>query len=342
MLVALFPDWKGASKALTVAALSFVLASLQPFLLLPAGLALSVWILLQLRQGDGRRARESFPGLVAAALGAAPWAMYYFWVTSRQPQLANWAAQNQTPTPAPWDIALALGLPGLLAGIGMVVLLRRWRAEGTLRGTDNNLLILCLWALLTAVLIYLPFALQRRMMGGWFFPLAGLAAPVLGNWIQAGRSPSLRLASAFALLVPSNLVVLAALSHGVLIHDPSLFLSQDESRALDFLEAKANTQSLVLASPEMGGFIPGRTGMKVLYGHPFETPDAKQSLQTVESFFSEMSAANQEDFLRQQGIDYVLFGPRERALGTLRATGLTAVFQSPTVVIYRTNSAAGS
>jgi hypothetical protein len=337
MLIALFPDWQGAGKVFTVAALGFVLAPLQPFLLLPAGLALTVWTLVQLQLGKAKQARQSFLGLLAAALGTAPWAAYYLWATSHVPQLANWAAQNQTPTPALWNIALTVGLPGLLAAIGIFSLLRRWRTEGVLSGPDNNLLILSLWAVLTAVLIYLPFALQRRLMGGWFFPLVGLGAPVLANWSQSGRWASLRLAGAFALLLPSNLVVLSAISHGVISHDPSLFLTQDESRALEFLEGKASPQAVVLAAPEMGTFVPGRTGMKVLYGHPFETPDATRMRQMVESFFAQMSQADQEAFLRQQGIDYIFYGTRERKLGALRVTGLTAVFQSPTVVIYETH-----
>lgn len=341
MLVALFPEWRGLGKAVTIAALSFALASLQPFLILPAGLALAVWSLLRFQFGDTSRARESSLGLTAAALGAAPWASYYVWATTRQPQLAIWAAQNQTPTPAPWDVALALGLPGLLAGIGIVALLRRWRADGALQETDSNLLILSLWAILTAFLIYLPFALQRRLMGGWFFPLAGLAAPVLAGWTRSGRFPSLRLTGAFALLIPSNLIVLAALSHGVIAHDSSIYLTRDESQALDFLESRANVQAVVLASPEMGSFIPGRTGMKVLYGHPFETPDSTEMRQDVEAFFTRMSEDDQGAFLREQRIDYIFYGPRERKLGPLLASGLTGVFSSQSVTIYATHLQAG-
>jgi hypothetical protein len=336
MLVALFPQWRGLAKALTIAVLSFALASLEPFLIVPAGLALAVWCLLQFRFGHTANAWEASQGLIAAALGAAPWAVYYLWVTRHQPQLAIWAAQNLTPTPAPWDVALALGLPGLLAVIGIVALLRRWKARAGLQGTDSNLLLLGLWAVLSIFLIYLPFALQRRLMGGWFFPLAGLAAPVLAGWIRSGRFPSLRLSTAFALMIPSNLVVLAAMSHGVIAHDPSLYLTRDESHALAFLESRLNPQAVVLASPEMGSFIPGQTGMKVLYGHPFETPDAARMRQQVDAFFANMSQADQEAFLQEQKINYIFFGPRERKLGSLLPSGLTTVFRSPTVTIFTT------
>ena len=71
--------------------------------------------------------------------------------------------------------------------------------------------------------------------------------------------------------------------------------------------------AVVLASPLMGLFIPAWSDQRVVFGHPHETLDAAMREHEVEQFFSG-TLPDAEAFLRP--VDYILAGPRERALGT--------------------------
>ena len=73
-------------------------------------------------------------------------------------------------------------------------------------------------------------------------------------------------------------------------------------------------ESVVIAAPETGLFLPGWAGVRVLYGHPFETLDAENMKATVEQFLS--GSVHRADVIRGYGVDFIFFGPRERKRGT--------------------------
>jgi hypothetical protein len=85
----------------------------------------------------------------------------------------------------------------------------------------------------------------------------------------------------------------------------------------------------------MGGFIPAFAGQRVVYGHPYETVDAKAREQQVEGFFA--GTLDQSQLLRDHAVAYVIVGPRERKLGMRGTLPLPAeeVFSSGDVVVYR-------
>ena len=87
----------------------------------------------------------------------------------------------------------------------------------------------------------------------------------------------------------------------------------------------------------MGGFIPGHSGRRVIYGHPFETVNAAAEEQAVRQFFetAAVSPAAAQQFLAQREVEYVFYGPREQALGALPALdGLREVYQAQGVSIF--------
>ncbi len=86
-----------------------------------------------------------------------------------------------------------------------------------------------------------------------------------------------------------------------------------------------------------GLLIPAYTGLRVIYGHPFETVDASQQEQAVMDIYSgKMDAAAAEAFLESTGRStFVFYGPRERSKGALPHTSrLTPVFHQGNVTIY--------
>jgi hypothetical protein len=116
--------------------------------------------------------------------------------------------------------------------------------------------------------------------------------------------------------IPSNLIVVAAGLGAVARAEPLLVQSVDESCALAWLAKNANPGSLVLAGETAGNRIPAFANVRVVYGHPFETPDASEELAQVESLFaSTTDLAKALPLLESRGVDFVYFGPEERALG---------------------------
>ncbi len=316
--------------------LATALAVLQPFALIPIGIAAGVWA-LWMRWRAGRFPEGSVIGLGLIGLAAVPWLAYDLLLTRTHPQLAIWAAQNLTPTPPIWDVALSSGLLGVLAVVAVA-----WRGirPGSVEvASPESQSFFVVWAVSGALLLYAPLALQRRLMMGWFFPLAGLAVPLLAYWIGQARRPGMRIAVSFALLVPSNVLILAALAGGIMRREPALFLTRDEAAALAYLSEASPASPVVLASPELGAFIPGFSGARVVYGHPMETPDAAEAERAVIEFYTAKGGATQEEFLQHYDVDFVVLGPRERALGGALHLSLTPAFHEGEVTVYSTAGA---
>jgi hypothetical protein len=311
------------------------LAILQPFALIPLAIAAGLWAAWA-RWRQSRFPDGSLVSLALLAAAASPWLAYDLFLTRTHPQLASWAAQNLTPTPPVWDVALSAGLVGMLALVATLrFILRRPIAETAVPAHQPFLIA---WAVVNGVLLYAPLALQRRLMMGWFFPLTALAVPLLAQWIWKASHPWTRIVAAFALLIPSHLMLMVALAGGVLRHEPVLYLTRDEAAGLAFIAHTGTSHPLVVTSPEMSMFLPGWSGARVIYGHPMETPWAAEAERSLIAFFTSSSAEEQQAFLKRNKVDYVLFGPRERALGGALRLPLSEVFASGDVTIF---SAAG-
>jgi len=313
LLAALFlmvaePSVKGLAARhlalITITSLALIL--LQPFCALTVAGVLGVYLVAL----GWQQRRIPWPELARTALtGVAvlPVVAYDVWALTKNPVLAVWTAQNQTPSPPLWDYALSYGLIGLLALLGTAVALRRRsRAD----------LLLLAWAWTTVALVYLPVGLQRRLTLGWHLPLAVLAA--FGLTAIPSPEPLRRLvrAAAIALSSLTNLLVIIVALAGVWQHDPYLYVSQDEMTAFQWLTRHTQPADIVLAAPRTALFIPVYAGNRVWYGHPFETIGAAQKRAQVEAFFArEMDIPTRLRFLTEAGVRFVFYGPAEQGLG---------------------------
>lgn len=238
-------------------------------------------------------------------IGGGPLLLYQYWVINRHPVLAGWNAQNITPAPALWDLFLAL-CPALIFAF--------WGIRAAWREKKNPFMrLLLVWLGVGLVMIYFPLSLQRRLMTGLFIPVAILA--VIGvdelcrqNWVKLNR---LRLVLLLTSLF-TNMLVLSAGIFGLLSRSSLLYLTRQEQDALVWLETIAIPDAIILASPEMGLYIPAYSEKRVLYGHPFETVDANLEMENLERFFGmQEDSIWREEFLSERKIRYIFFGPRE-------------------------------
>jgi len=315
--------------AAALAASAVGLGAIQPFGLAPlcGGLA-GAWLMQALRRrpATSQRARglaRQAVATITAALLALPYPLYTLGAMHADPILAAWTAQNLTPSPSLLDWLLGLGLLAPLAVGGGLAAIRRGSAgDGLLLG----------WVGATAVGLALPLDLVRRLSLGLAVAVGLLAG--LG-WLRLTRRwrPPIRRLGAFALATLTALTPLFLLILGgsaALTEHPLLYLGNGEWAALAWLREHAPPDTVVLCAPETGLFVPAWAGQRVVYGHPFETIDAATRQLQVEQFWS---GERDESWLEQLGVGYIIYGPRERALGPppqgepLFSAGDAAIYQ---------------
>ncbi|MGC9334116.1 MAG: hypothetical protein ACP5JJ_08215 [Anaerolineae bacterium] len=304
-----------------------LLAVIQPFAVPIVLVVLGVYLgLVTLRDRRPPWGQWALAG--SAALGAAPVMLYDLYVYQSNPALAAWSAQNVTASLPPWDFALGYGLVLLLAIPGAAVALRRRRPAD---------LFLLAWVGSVAVLLYVPFALQRRFITGFHIPLVLLA--ILG--IEQVVWP--RLAARHRPLVTGLLVGFTALTNlfvplvavaGVAQGDNPLLMSRDEAAAYAWLAENTAWTDTVLAPVASGQFVPAWAGNRVVWGHPFETIDAERKQAEVNRFYeSDASADTRRALLERYGIQYVLvLSPELDA--SLTSIGLTTQWSQGDATLY--------
>ena len=296
------------------------LALLSPFGVVLTGLILAFWFVWvftadvlpseiawwHVRRFPVEARQVLFRGL-AVLLGGAPYAAYTYWVTHRDPILAQWTAQNYTPLPLWWNMLFALLPWGALA-------LGAWQRAHPARRAMAG------WVIAALVLALMPTALQRRFLMGVYVPLVGLAVFAWRRWLT-GRWGKV----AWALTLPS-VVIFLFLPVGVgtqaLQEQRSslsvLFLTRGEADAMTWLRENTRPDAVILAAPDTGAIIPAWSGRRVLYGHPMETLEAPRYRELTGDFFRRcFEGAQAAAFLHREGVDYIFLGPRERALGGL-------------------------
>ncbi len=333
--------------------LFIVLAALALSLISPFGVIIALiisgsWVLLDSRQVISGRPHfiANFWQLIRAApflwilIGGMPLSIYDFWIARVDPLLAGWNLQNITSAPALWDTLVSLSPAILFALVGAWVAHRKPN-----QGIPSGYRLLVVWAISGLFLLYAPFELQRRFMMGLYIPLVGLAVIGLASLAERiQKRMSFLFLLVFLLSLPTNLLVLLAAQRGAQTHDPQIYLTRGERLALTWIEENTAPADLILASPQMGLFIPAYTGRRVIYGHPFETVNAEVNKELVSQWFGGDGSSNSSvafaqkshDFLYRQQVDYIFLGPREQALGGLPdGISLTEVYNADHVWIFK-------
>jgi hypothetical protein len=313
------------SRLLAVAGLGLLLSIVQPFAVPIVIVVLGVYLTLLAWHGRFLPRREILIA-GAAVVGGAPFMLYDWTVYRTNPALAAWSAQNLTPSLPPWNYALGYGLVLLLALGGTGIALRR---------RDAASIFLLAWVASVLVLLYVPFALQRRFITGLHVPLTLLAAIALEQILWP------RLRSQRQMLVTGLLIGFTALTNafvplvavaGVAQGQAPLVMTHSEAAAWAWLHANTTWTDTVLAPPEVGQFIPAWAGNRVVYGHPFETIDAETKQAEVADFYSPAATtAERSALLDRYQVRYVWIPVADPAW---TPADLAAVWSSEEGVLY--------
>jgi len=324
-------------KAIAVLLASFFLSVISPFgvilvLIIQGGVLLFQFTLDDMRARFTLK-RDEILLVGLTLIGGSPLLVYDYWIAQTDPVIADWNAQNLTPSPALWDLIISLSPAFILAVIGGWLLIKKQ----SMGKVSQPLFVFLVWTIMGLGLVYFPFDLQRRFMMGLYIPFAALAAKTLDYIFTTAKAYKFGVTLLFVLAVPTNLVVLMASIYGINNRLPEIFLTQNEREAINWIVANSDDDALILSSPEMGAYIPAFTGRRVIYGHPFETINADEEGAAVLRFFrADFQPDQVSAFLRDRQINFIFYGPREQGLGeSPLVLDFATVFSSGNVIIYQ-------
>jgi len=312
---------------------SLALGLIHPYALLLADLLpVLYWVVEWMR--TRRVAWRGLATALAMGVAQAPLLAYDLWVFYTQPIFAGWSAQNVTLSP-PLPVYLwGYGALLVLGFIGVV----SWRRAGN-RGITFPLL----WVALVAVLVHLPWNLQRRFLEGVHIPLGllagvGLSEGLLPHWRRV-RWRRFLVALVVALLAMSNLYLTAGLTLAAANQAQELFWPTDLLAGVDWLGENGAWDETVLAGLKNGNLIAARIGRRVVLGHWMETVDYEGKREAVARFYAaETSDSERLDLLEKWEVAYVFHAVEERTLGDFDPAAvpwLEPTFRQGKVTVYR-------
>jgi hypothetical protein len=277
--------------------------------------------------------RPAWRMLIAQALPFAatlPLLAYNAWILFRDPTIAEWARQWRHQAPGPLSLALSLGVPLVLAIIGMRI---AWRRR------NRALALMLVWPPLVIALLYLPNLanIQRRLLDALYVPLGILAAVGLQALVvrfKPARARRIRAVLMTACCFSSMIVLAIALRFASGAFSEA-YVSDDAWQAMQWLSSHHQPSDRALSSPGAGQLLPAWAGVNVYVGHYSETLDYFQKIRNVAAALQ--PGANLEGFLQANGISLIYWGPDEAQTGfhPEDQVYLRAIFHDDTVTIYR-------
>ncbi len=327
LLLSILRNSEGKPKILAVSIVflfSLILAIIFPFGIVVGGIILlsrTVWEVI-------RKQYSAIPFMAAFGIGGAPYVLYQYLITQNNPALFQWNLQNLTPAPAIWDLFLSFSPALILALIGIWSVIKKRQAF--------QFRTCLIWLIGSVILIYLPFNLQRRFIFGLYIPTVILAVYALNQMLKNAKAHKLINNICGAASVLTNILILLIAFSGIVGKSDQYYTTKGEYEAFHWISDNTTKETIILASPGSGLLIPAQTGRRVIYGHPFETIDAVEKEQMLTDFWGGQFTNHEEiDFITENDISYVFYGPREEELGKPELlTSLEIAYQNDEVTIY--------
>jgi hypothetical protein len=114
--------------------------------------------------------------------------------------------------------------------------------------------------------------------------------------------------------------------------DPTIFMTRDAWAAISYVRDHAEERAVVLAPPVTSLFVIASAPLRVVAGHPAETPRAEATFRAVEDFYREGAALPPELLQR---VDYILTGrPAAGVRGPRLPQGFEEIFHSGRVGVH--------
>lgn len=242
-------------------------------------------------------------------------------------------------TPAPPGLFVLFGLPLFLALIGLAGWLRA-------KAWSDERLFTAGWLGIGFLLLYIPTDFQIHMLNSWQIPMMILSASAIHDVLAPRLQPRLGVKAgqvlallALAAVLPTNLYLWTWRFVELNRQAYPYYLETDYVKAMDWLSQNSQPDDVVLSSLTTGQYLPAMTGATAFLGHWANTVNFYDKEQRVTHFFDPAAGdAQRAQTASAFGVDYILYGPAERALGTYSPGGLNwlaPVYTSEQVTLYQ-------
>lgn len=252
---------------------------------------------------------------------ALPVVIYYLLLMRSNPFFMEWLIQRSGYLPSPINVMIGLGGVLIIAIPAIFRAIRRFESDG-----DRYMIV---WLAVALIGVYLPIAIHAFFLIGVMIPIAYFATRAIEDvWLKyiPRRRRILVLIVSLPFLIMSNMFALAlpiiSLNDEPAIHSAGTVLSSDYRVTLEWLNPRVSGRHVILASPEVGAWIPLWLGSRTVYGHPTETMQAQTKLREVHSWYAMNTredcsnlVAGEVGFERRYSVNYVIYGPLEKRLG---------------------------
>lgn len=323
-------SWRGK----IMAGLSWLcLGLMQPLTVLIGYLVLGLDILVRfvlVNSRDVSSAESRQQGLATAITLAgisSPIVIYTAYSFMVDPFLKEWSVQNKIYSPPAGDYLLAFGLmiPFLFLGTREII-----------HQKEARKLVLVAWIIAFPLLAYFPYSLQRRLPEGIWVAIVIVAMTGLER-IHGKLGSAARILACSAFF--STVIFLAGSIFITLKQQAPVYRNIEETQAFDYISRNASQFPVVLSAYDTANALPAWAPVRVLVGHGPESIHLDNLLPRVRAFFS--STTSNEDrlaFIQEFSIQWIIWGPNERALGSWdpnTMTGVQKVFQNENYQVIR-------
>lgn len=238
----------------------------------------------------------------------APIVLYTALQFTTDPFLQAWTDQNIILSPHPAHILVAYGMMLIAGALGVRKLLRIRRWTGSL---------LLSWIVILPILAYAPHNLQRRFPEGIWVAIVTLAALGLTHYFNGSTSRAKQIGNiALLLSIPSALLLIFGGIQVSLKPSTPIFRPVDETRIFEWLLEQDDPDMVILSTYKTGNALPAWAPGFVVVGHGPESANLLEFMVKVNAYYrGTLSLTEQINFIQNQGIDYVILGPEEKAIG---------------------------
>lgn len=241
-----------------------------------------------------------------AILVSSPIVIYTFISFQIEPFLKEWASQNRLPSPPVGDYLLSYALFLIISILGIIKIFGHKKSSPELmEGT-----LLAAWIIAFPFLAYLPYPVQRRLPDGVWVAIIVLYFIAIKDISKKWRKRLITV-SLTGFITPIFLVAGAIMA----ADRPSLplFRPAAETAAFKFLNESQQRYPVVLCEYETGNALPAWAPVRVVIGHGPESIHFSHLKPLVTEFYSgTMDDKEQITFIKDQDIDYIFWGPKER------------------------------
>ena len=295
--ILIWSDDKPNRRNLVLIGTAVLLSIIQPFCNVIVVIVLGIDWLLDLIQK--KPSRSKLISLLLFGVCSLPLMGLYLWNVTFDPSLMEWNRQNVTAAPAFWDILLSFSPAILLAIISIV---------NGIKQKEEKQRILWIWVIVGLGICFIPINLQRRFLIGIYVPLTILAMDGLQSMIHKYKQNWIKNTYIFC-VIPTNIIIICICIFGIISRNSNYYLASDEIDAFSWLGANIKPGEIVLTDSRTGLFLPAKTGAKVIYGHPFETPFADSMQLLADNCTSNWITAECEKLITDNQIRYILISP---------------------------------